>query len=119
MSASLLARRRNRLVERIAAGRIDIIDGLDVVLEPLRRIDRISASLSRFFGQSREVAPMLYPLAPVGALVLVRGRHRIGSMAVGLLRVMLKSVAFARVARQVGPFVEAVARGARRHASHR
>lgn len=118
MSAATLARRRQRLVERIAVGRMDMIDDFDIALEPLRKIDRFRASLGRLWGQSREMAPMLYPLAPVGALAVVRGRRQVGRLAVGALRAMLRTVAVTRALRQLAPFIAAVSRGAQRHARH-
>ncbi|HTJ92522.1 MAG TPA: hypothetical protein VL424_05365 [Pararobbsia sp.] len=117
MSSATLARRRARLTERIAEGRMDIMDSLDVVLGPLRRIDRLRMTLGRIWGGAREAGPMFYPLAPVGALVMVRGRRRVGAMLVGVLRLMLKTTALTRVVRQVAPLVEAVSRGARRQAA--
>lgn len=118
MSAMTLARRRQRIVERIAAGRMDIIDDIDTVIEPLRKIDRLRASFGRLWGQSREAAPMLYPLAPVAALVVVRGRRHVGRGAVGVLKAMLKVAALTRTVRQLAPFVGAISRGARRHVNH-
>jgi hypothetical protein len=119
MSAGTLAVRRRRIVERIAAGRADVVDAIDIALEPLRRIDRFSAALRRGFDQSRGVAPMLYPLAPVALLGAVRGRRHIGGALVRSLRFALRSVAIARALRQLGPFIDAFARSARRHAARR
>lgn len=116
MSTGTLASRRSRLVERIAVGRMDFIDDLDVLLEPLRRIDRIGAAWERVRGQTRGYLPMLYPLAPLAVLGLVRGRHHVGSSMALVLRAAIRSVAFARVVRQLSPFLAQMSARARTRA---
>lgn len=110
MRTNPLAERRERVLNDIAAGRLDVIDALDVVLEPLRRIDRLRAAFGRGLERSRAAAPMMFPLVPVGVLALVRGRRMFGGLLAGLLRISLRGAALARLARQAAPLIAAASR---------
>ena len=106
-----LAERRARLVQRIAVGRLDIVDAIEVVLEPVRKIDAMRNALGRGLERSRVAAPMMYPLVPIGLLALVRGRHGIAYLLRGAFGLSLRGAAFARVLRQAGPLITAASRG--------
>jgi hypothetical protein len=110
MSAQSLAARRARLVQKIAVGRLDIVDALVVVLEPVRKVDALRAAFGRGMERSRAAAPMMYPLLPIGLLALVRGRHGVAYLLRGALGLSLRGAAFARVLRQAGPLVAAASR---------
>jgi hypothetical protein len=112
MRANPLAERRERVLDDIAAGRLAIIDALDVVLEPVRRIDRLRVAFHRGLDRSRAAAPMMFPLVPVGVLALVRGRRVFAGMLTGLLRLSLRGAALARLARQAAPLIAAASRRA-------
>jgi hypothetical protein len=107
MRANSLAERRERVLDDIAAGRLDVIDALGVVLEPLRGIDRLRAAFDRGVARSRAAAPMMFPLIPVGVLALVRGRRVFGGLLAGMLRLSLRGAALARLARQAAPLIAA------------
>lgn len=111
MSARTLAERRERVLRNIEAGRLDVVDALDVVLEPVRKIDRLRAAFGRGLERSRSAAPMMLPLVPVGLLALVRGRRVFGGLLLGALRLSLRGAAFARLA---APLLAAVSRSGRR-----
>jgi hypothetical protein len=110
MTDRTLAERRERLLSNIAAGRLDVIDALDVVLEPIRKVDRLRAAFGRGVERSRAAAPMMFPLVPVGLLALVRGRRLFAGLLMGGLRLSLRGAAFARLARQAAPLLAAASR---------
>jgi hypothetical protein len=110
MTDHTLAERRERVLRNIATGRLDVIDALDVVLEPVRKIDRLRAAFGRGVERSRSAAPMMLPLVPVGLLALVRGRRLFGGLLMGALRLSLRGAAFARLARQAAPLLAAASR---------
>ncbi|CAB3781663.1 hypothetical protein [Pararobbsia alpina] len=116
MKERTLAERRERVLRKIAAGRLDVIDALEVVLEPVRKIDRLRAAFDRGVKRSRSAAPMMMPLVPVGVLALVRGRRLFGSVLMGALRLSLRSAGFLRLARQVAPLLAAASHHRGAHA---